>query len=209
MADAAGTATRRTIRSAGSANGEAARRARAAPQPAPPAGRRRRARPGRQRLPRRWPATRASSRQACRRCAPGARARPAAGSSPARPQLHADLEAALAGYVGAEAALVFSSGYPANLGALTALAGPGGLDRLRRAQPRLADRRLPAGSRAARGGRHAARAIRTRSARPSRLAGRTARRARRDRLGVQRRRRPRPAGGAGRRRAATPAPRCS
>jgi 8-amino-7-oxononanoate synthase len=40
-------------------------------------------------------------------------------------QLHADLEIALAAHVGAEAGLVFSSGYTANLGALTALAGPG------------------------------------------------------------------------------------
>lgn len=40
-------------------------------------------------------------------------------------QLHADLEAALAAHVGAESGLVFSSGYTANLGALTALAGPG------------------------------------------------------------------------------------
>ncbi len=40
-------------------------------------------------------------------------------------QLHADLEAALAAHVGAEAGLVFSSGYTANLGALTSLAGPG------------------------------------------------------------------------------------
>jgi 8-amino-7-oxononanoate synthase len=39
--------------------------------------------------------------------------------------LHARLEADLAGFVGAEAGLVFSSGYLANLGALTALAGPG------------------------------------------------------------------------------------
>jgi 8-amino-7-oxononanoate synthase len=42
-------------------------------------------------------------------------------------QLHADLESALAAHVGAEAGLVFSSGYAANLGALTALAAPGGL----------------------------------------------------------------------------------
>ncbi|HTE73630.1 MAG TPA: 8-amino-7-oxononanoate synthase [Actinomycetes bacterium] len=41
--------------------------------------------------------------------------------------LHARLEADLAGFVGAEAGLVFSSGYLANLGALTALAGPGAL----------------------------------------------------------------------------------
>jgi 8-amino-7-oxononanoate synthase len=42
-------------------------------------------------------------------------------------QLHTDLEAALARFAGAEAALVFSSGYAANLGAVTALAGPGTL----------------------------------------------------------------------------------
>lgn len=40
---------------------------------------------------------------------------------------HADLELALAGFTGAEAALVFSSGYTANLGAVTALSGPGSL----------------------------------------------------------------------------------
>ncbi|HYJ77217.1 MAG TPA: aminotransferase class I/II-fold pyridoxal phosphate-dependent enzyme, partial [Actinomycetes bacterium] len=51
-------------------------------------------------------------------------------------RLHADLEADLAGFVGAEAGLVFSSGYLANLGVLTALAGPGSLlvsDRLNHA----------------------------------------------------------------------------
>lgn len=41
--------------------------------------------------------------------------------------LHTRLEADLAGFAGAEAGLVFSSGYLANLGALTALAGPGSL----------------------------------------------------------------------------------
>lgn len=41
--------------------------------------------------------------------------------------LHTRLEAGLAGFAGAEAGLVFSSGYLANLGALTALAGPGSL----------------------------------------------------------------------------------
>jgi 8-amino-7-oxononanoate synthase len=41
--------------------------------------------------------------------------------------LHAELDVALAGFVGFEAGLVFSSGYLANLGALTALAGPGWL----------------------------------------------------------------------------------
>lgn len=42
-------------------------------------------------------------------------------------QLHADLEQALAAFLGAEAALVFSSGYAANLGVVSALAGPDSL----------------------------------------------------------------------------------
>ncbi len=41
--------------------------------------------------------------------------------------LHGELEAALADHVGFAAALVFSSGYTANLGCLTGLAGPGDL----------------------------------------------------------------------------------
>ena len=41
--------------------------------------------------------------------------------------LHLELEQALAARTGAEAALVFSSGYLANLGAVTALSGPGTL----------------------------------------------------------------------------------
>jgi 8-amino-7-oxononanoate synthase len=40
-------------------------------------------------------------------------------------ELHAELERDLAAFVGAAAALVFSSGYLANLGAVTALSGPG------------------------------------------------------------------------------------
>ncbi|OZM76306.1 8-amino-7-oxononanoate synthase [Pseudonocardia sp. MH-G8] len=39
-------------------------------------------------------------------------------------RLHAELEDELASFAGAEAALVFSSGYAANLGVLTALSGP-------------------------------------------------------------------------------------
>jgi 8-amino-7-oxononanoate synthase len=41
--------------------------------------------------------------------------------------LHAELESALAGHLGTEAALVFSSGYLANLAAVTVLAGSGDL----------------------------------------------------------------------------------
>jgi len=41
--------------------------------------------------------------------------------------LHSELERELAGHLGAEAALVFSSGYLANIGAVSALAGPGTL----------------------------------------------------------------------------------
>ncbi|OBJ71621.1 8-amino-7-oxononanoate synthase [Mycobacterium sp. 1274756.6] len=42
-------------------------------------------------------------------------------------ELHEDFERRLAGFVGAPAALVFSSGYAANLGAVVALSGPGTL----------------------------------------------------------------------------------
>ena len=88
---------------------------------------------------------------------------------------HAALEADLAGWLGAEQALVFSSGYLANLGAVRALAGRGHADRLGRVQPRLADRRLQdlrrrdrgrAARRPGRGGRAAGR-----RARPSRGGG--------------------------------------
>ena len=64
--------------------------------------------------------------------------------------LHEELEAELAGFTGAASALVFSSGYLANLAAVTALAAALARprwrpDRLRRGEPRLADRRLPPG----------------------------------------------------------------
>ena len=42
-------------------------------------------------------------------------------------ELHEGFESALADFVGAESALVFSSGYTANLGAVVALSGPGSL----------------------------------------------------------------------------------
>lgn len=42
-------------------------------------------------------------------------------------ELHEVFESALAAFVGAESALVFSSGYTANLGAVVALSGPGSL----------------------------------------------------------------------------------
>jgi len=42
-------------------------------------------------------------------------------------ELHEEFESALADFVGAEAALVFSSGYTANIGAAVALSGPGSL----------------------------------------------------------------------------------
>jgi len=42
-------------------------------------------------------------------------------------ELHAELEAELAAFCGTAAALVFSSGYTANLGAVVALSGPGSL----------------------------------------------------------------------------------
>ncbi|MFN8071023.1 MAG: 8-amino-7-oxononanoate synthase [Mycobacterium sp.] len=42
-------------------------------------------------------------------------------------ELHEEFEAELAGFVGAATALAFSSGYTANLGAVTSLSGPGSL----------------------------------------------------------------------------------
>ncbi|WP_099023075.1 8-amino-7-oxononanoate synthase [Mycolicibacterium palauense] len=42
-------------------------------------------------------------------------------------ELHEEFEDALAGFVGASAALVFSSGYTANIGAVVGLSGPGSL----------------------------------------------------------------------------------
>ena len=58
-------------------------------------------------------------------------------------ELHAQLERELAAYLGQPAALVFSTGYHANLAAVTALAGRDAPRRLRRARARLAGRRRP------------------------------------------------------------------
>ena len=77
----------------------------------------------------------------------GVPGRPGPGWYREPPRCTRELEAGLAGFTGAATALVFSSGYLANLAAVTALTAAlaSGPDRLRRAQPRLADRRRPAG----------------------------------------------------------------
>ncbi|WP_376794060.1 8-amino-7-oxononanoate synthase [Thermogemmatispora sp.] len=70
------------------------------------------------------PALKAAARQVLERwgCGMGS-SRLIAGSS----ALHAELEARLARFKGSESALVFNSGYVANLGIITALVGPGDL----------------------------------------------------------------------------------
>jgi 7-keto-8-aminopelargonate synthetase and related enzymes len=59
-------------------------------------------------------------------------------------ELHAALDARLAEFVGAPAGLVFSSGYLANLGAITSLSGPGTLVVSDQGEPRVDRGRLPA-----------------------------------------------------------------
>ena len=61
--------------------------------------------------------------------------------------VHVELEAELAAWKGTEAALLFPTGFAANLGVLTTFGGPGVLVVQRRAQPRVDHRRLPAGPR--------------------------------------------------------------
>ena len=58
--------------------------------------------------------------------------------------IHRRLEERLAAFEGSEACLLFGSGYLANLGVIGALAGTRRHDLLRRAQPRVDRRRLPA-----------------------------------------------------------------
>ena len=60
--------------------------------------------------------------------------------------VHRRLEERLAGFKEREAALLFGSGYLANVGVVSALAGEGDGRLLRRAQPRLDRRRLPPGA---------------------------------------------------------------
>ena len=76
---------------------------------------------------------------------------PGAGASPlvsGHTALHAQLEEELAAFKGSEACLLFGSGFLANTGVIAALAGRGRRRALRRAQPRLDRRRLPARARA-------------------------------------------------------------
>ena len=82
---------------------------------------------GGQRLPRPHPPPRGDRGRSGSRTRAGAPAPPARGWSPAPPTLHAELEAELADFCGFEAALVLSSGYAANLAALTALTDRGTL----------------------------------------------------------------------------------
>ena len=65
------------------------------------------------------------------------------GSSSARARCTRELERALADWKGTEAAVLFPTGFAANLGVLTTFGGPGRLVVLRRAQPRVDHRRLP------------------------------------------------------------------
>ena len=58
-------------------------------------------------------------------------------------RIHKRLEDRLAEFKGAESALLFGSGYLANVGVVSALAGQGRGRLLRRAQPRVDHRRLP------------------------------------------------------------------
>ena len=62
--------------------------------------------------------------------------------------VHHELERELAAWRGTEAALLFPTGYSANLAALTTFGGARGAHRLRRAQPRVDHRRVPGSARA-------------------------------------------------------------
>ena len=68
-----------------------------------------------------------------RQCAP----------SPARMDLHLELERRLAAFKGVEAAITFQSGFTANLASHPGPGRQGGRDLLRRAEPRQHHRRLP------------------------------------------------------------------
>ena len=60
-----------------------------------------------------------------------------------QPELHEQLERELAAFFGKEAALVFSTGYQTNLGAISALVGRNDVAIDRQGRPRLDRRRLP------------------------------------------------------------------
>src|SRR6185503_14376547 len=81
--------------------------------------------------------------------------------------VHTELERALAEHLGCEAALVYSSGYLANLGAVRALARPGGLI----ASDAHAHASLVDGCRIAGAGRAGARTVVVAHADPDALAG--------------------------------------
>ena len=110
-------------------------------------------------------------------------------------ELHEDFESALADFVGAESALVFSSGYTANLGRRRRAVGSGIAAGVRRTDARLTGRRLPVVAGPRRG--DAASRRRRRRGRPERPRRRPC--GGRDGFGVQRRRRDGAAAGAARR----------
>ena len=70
------------------------------------------------------------------------RASPARASSTARSTLHLELERELAEWLGTEAAIVFTTGHQANLGALGTILGPRRHRRRRLRRPRVDPRRL-------------------------------------------------------------------
>ena len=127
----------------------ASRRAPPGGRPAPGAAPRRPAdagaRPGRQRLPRPGPRPAGDRRRRGRGARAGARARPGRGWSRAPPRCTPSWRRELAAFCGAQAALVFSSGYAANLGARHRAVRAGRADRLRR-RPTTPRWSTPAGS---------------------------------------------------------------
>ena len=133
----------RLARRAGGSTAPTARAGWTAPRCAPRAADADRHRPRRQRLPRAVPAPRVVAAAAAGGRDGGAPAPGPPGWSPA-PSTARRPRGGARGVRRQPAALVFSTGYHANLAAVTALADPDTPDRLRRPRARLADRRLPA-----------------------------------------------------------------